>query len=95
MLRLKRWALAVAMAANQLTNALTGGDPDMAVSARAGYARARGSKWGAGTCRVLNWLDPRDGDSPNGDHCTIAVRNHQAYVRAALEDTKARAEAGR
>ena len=72
-----RWLASVVMALNQLGNALLGGNPDMTVSARAGYARAKGAKLGAGVCEVLDLLDPRDGDSPKGDHCDIAVTNHE------------------
>ena len=77
MRKFKRWLGAMAMAFNQLFNTMTGGDPDMATSARAGYAREHGSKVGAGACHLLDWLDPRDGDSPKGDHCDIAIRNHE------------------
>ena len=72
---MKRWLLAVVMALNQLGNAILGGDPDMSVSARVGYARARGSTFAAGTCHVLDWIDPRDGDALRGDHCDVAVDN--------------------
>lgn len=71
------WLRAVVMALNQLGNALTGGDPDMSVSARAGYAREHGAKLGGGVCHVFDWLDPRDGDSARGDHCDIAMWNHE------------------
>lgn len=77
MRRFKRWGVSVLMALNQLGNALTGGNPDMSMSARAGYAREKGSKGGALACKLLDWLDPRDGDSPNGDHCEIAIRNFE------------------
>lgn len=71
-----KWFAAVIMAMNQLGNALLGGNPDMSVSARVGYAREKGAKLGTGVCHVLDWLDPRDGDSLQGDHCDIAVRHH-------------------
>lgn len=76
---MKRWLLALSMSLNQLVNVLTGGsDPDMSVSARAGYARDHGAKLGAGACHLLDWLDRRDGDDPvNGDHCTIALWNFE------------------
>lgn len=74
---MRHWLGAVVMALNQLVNALMGGNPDMSVSARAGYAREHGSKVGAGACHLLDWLDPRDGDSAQGDHCEIAVRHDQ------------------
>jgi len=72
-----KWFRAVIMALNQLGNALMGGDPDMTVSARAGYAREHDSKGAARVCTFLDWVDPRDGDSPDGDHCDIAVKNHE------------------
>jgi hypothetical protein len=72
------------MAANQLVNAITGGDPDMAVSARAGYARAHGSKGGARVCRVLEWVDLHPfSDRPGMDHCALAIENHEARMRVA------------
>ena len=70
-----KWLGAVVMALNQLGNALLGGNPDMSVSARVGFARERGAKLGTGVCHVLDWLDPRDGDASE-DHCDIAVRHH-------------------
>lgn len=83
---MKKWLGAVVMALNQTFNALLGGDPDMAVSARAGYARARGSRFGSAVCRVLDWLDPRDGDAPQGDHCDIAIKNHEGGTRRGDQD---------
>lgn len=69
------------MAFNQLFNTMTGGNPDMSTSARAGYARESGNRGGAFACKVLDWLDPRDGDSPKGDHCDIAMQNHEKVVK--------------
>lgn len=71
-----RWLHAVVIALNQLGNAVLGGQPDMTISARAGIAREHGSGFARGACNVLDWLDPRDGDAPQGDHCVIAVRNY-------------------
>ena len=78
------YLLAVALACNQLGNAILGGDPGMTTSARAGYARAQGHHLGAGVCRVLEWLDPHlvnDKRPPAtkipGDHCQIAVTNFE------------------
>jgi len=71
-----RWLLGAAMGANQFLNALAGGDPDMAMSARAGYARERGSRTGRIACRALDVLDFR-----NADHCAAAVEHHEERVR--------------
>ena len=71
------WLLGLSMALNQLANALFGGDPDMSLSARAGYARAHGAKLGGAVCQLLDWVDPHDGDSPRGDHCEIAIYHHE------------------
>ena len=70
---MKHFLLGISMALNQLVNALLGGDVDMSVSARAGYARNKGAKVGTAVCHVLDWLDPRDGDAAEGNHCDIAV----------------------
>ena len=77
---MKHWLLAVSMGFNQLFNVLTGGNPDMSVSARAGYARDKGAKLGAGVCHLLDWLDPHDGDGPEGNHCDVAVQHHESGV---------------
>lgn len=74
---MKGYFLSLLMALNQLVNTIAGGDPDMAVSARAGYARERGSKVGAAICHTLNWFDLRDAQAPEGDHCTLAMRNYE------------------
>lgn len=80
-----RWLGALSMAVNQLLNVATGStNPDLSLSARAGLAREHGSKVGAGACHLLDWLDPHDGDSPKGDHCTIAVRNHRESLKKEL-----------
>ena len=72
---MKHFLLGLSMAFNQLANAMLGGNPDMSISARAGYARDHGAKFGAGVCHVLDWLDPHDGDSPKGNHCDIAIQH--------------------
>jgi hypothetical protein len=82
MKRITRWLLAVSMAANQLVNALTGGDPDMAVSARAAYARERDSKTGRLVCRILEAVDVHPfSDRPGMDHCDIAKANHERRIQ--------------
>lgn len=80
---MKHWLLAVSMAANQLVNALTGGNPQMSVSARAGYAREHGSKGGIVTCRVLEFLDVHPFSHTKEDHCQIAIRNYETRIREA------------
>lgn len=93
-MRFKRWIVAMGMAFNQLFNTLTGGNPDEAVSSRAGRARDAGNRFGAGVCHVLDWLDPRDGDNPEGDHCQIAVRNHIERTRLELEKLEQKPKPG-
>lgn len=68
-----KWVGAVLIALNQLGNAMLGGQPDMAISARIGLARDNGSKAAVVWCHVLDWIDPRDGDGPRGDHCAMSV----------------------
>jgi hypothetical protein len=69
------WIGAINLVVLHLGNAMMGGSIHSTPSARAGYARERGSTMGAGVCHMLDWIDPHDGDSPNGDHCTIAMRH--------------------
>jgi hypothetical protein len=73
---MKGWLVSIAMAANQLINALTGGAADESVSSRAGHARGNGSRVGTAVCAILNTFDTRDAQSPKGDHCDIAIRNY-------------------
>lgn len=73
--KFKHWLLAVSMAANQFVNAVTGGDPDMSVSARAGFAREHGSKAGTAICRVLEFVDVHPFGNDSGDHCGIAMKH--------------------
>ena len=75
-----RWISGVVLALNQFGNALLGGDPQMTISARSGYARAKGAKVGTAVCHVLDWLDYRDADGPQGDHCAIAIRNYERAI---------------
>ena len=70
------WIGAIAIAANQLFNAMIGGDPQMSPSARAGLAREHGSKGGAVACKIMDWIDFKDGDGPKGDHCEEAVTTY-------------------
>lgn len=55
----------LALALDQLGNALIGGDPDETISRRAGRARVRNETWGCWLCRVLDWID--------GRHCASSV----------------------
>jgi hypothetical protein len=71
-MRLIHWIGAVSIAANRLVNALTGGDPQMSVSARAGLAREHHRRAGVITCKLLGWMDPIDGKDDR-DHCNVAV----------------------
>lgn len=74
------------MAANQLVNAITGGDSDESLSSRAARARERGSRVGRVACRVLDVLDPREADRVQGDHCDIALRNHLNQTAIAYQN---------
>jgi hypothetical protein len=80
-LALWKWLGTVMVALNQLGNAVLGGSPDMAISARTGLAREHGSRMAAGWCHVLDWVDPRDGDGPRGDHCAMSVDVYRARTR--------------
>lgn len=81
--RLKFFLTGLSLAVNQLVNAMTGGAPEMTVSARAGYARERGSKAGTAVCRVLEAMDVHPySNEPGTDHCQFAIRNYEARMRA-------------
>lgn len=64
---------AIGIAGNQLLNALIGGNPQMSLSARAGFSREAGHRSGRMACRFLNTINP-DGDGPYQDHCDMAIR---------------------
>jgi hypothetical protein len=49
--------------------------PDSTVSAHLAQKRLQGSKVAAGVCHVLNVLDYRDAQAPEGDHCDIALKH--------------------
>lgn len=79
-----RYLLNLSMALNQLASAILAGNPHMSTSARAGYARERGSKGGAFVCHLLEAIDPHlinDKRPPEtkipGDHCSIARFNYE------------------
>lgn len=59
-----RRAMIIALAYDQLGNAVTGGDPDETISSRADRARAQGRRWGCILCRMLDAIDK--------DHCARA-----------------------
>jgi hypothetical protein len=62
---LGRWGFRIAVAIDQLGNAILGGNPDETISSRAEKARLRGARWGCVLCRFLDWLDP--------NHCAKSV----------------------
>jgi len=53
-----RWAFGVAVALDQLANAILGGNPDETISSRAYKASLKGKAWGCVLCRLLDWIDP-------------------------------------
>lgn len=59
----RAWLLAIAK--DQLTNAVFNGDEDKTISHRAALARRAGRRWGCVLCRVLDAIDP--------DHCEKSV----------------------
>ena len=62
---MKPYGRRVAVAIDQLFNALLGGDEDETISSRAEKARRKGKRWGCVLCRILDWLDK--------DHCTNSI----------------------
>lgn len=55
---MKKYITNVAVAVDQLGNALLGGDPDETISSRAAKAALKGATWGCVLCRLLDYLDP-------------------------------------
>jgi hypothetical protein len=53
-----RWAFNLAVAIDQLLNAVLAGDPDETISSRAHKARLKGRRWGCLLCGLLDALDP-------------------------------------
>lgn len=75
MRRFGRYMGRLMLALNMAGNIVLGGDSIMTVSARSGFARDRGAAGGTFVCGMLNVLDlTRDGATPGGDHCTVAMR---------------------
>lgn len=75
-----RYLLRILIATNQLSNALLGGDPQMSMSARAGFAREQHSKLGTFWCATFDLMDhhhlnPRY--PVDADHCTIAIVDYR------------------
>ena len=62
---MKPYGRRVAVAIDQLFNALLNGDEDETISSRAAKARSKGKRWGCVLCRFLDWLDP--------NHCTNSI----------------------
>ena len=62
---MKSYGRRVAVAIDQLLNALLNGDEDETISSRAAKARLKGKRWGCVLCRFLDWLDP--------NHCTNSI----------------------
>lgn len=62
---MKSYGRRVAVAIDQLFNALFNGDEDETISSRAAKARLKGKRWGCVLCRFLDWLDP--------NHCTNSI----------------------
>lgn len=82
---MRRWLATVCLAVNQLANALLGGDLMQTLSARAGLAREAGSSAARVACHVLDWVDPRDGDGPRGDHCQVAIDEYYQRLQQRLD----------
>ena len=54
---MKSYGRHVAVAIDQLFNALLNGDEDETISSRAAKARMKGKRWGCALCWFLDWLD--------------------------------------
>lgn len=84
---MKHWLISILIAANQLGNALTGGDPQMSISARSGFAREHGSRIGKIMCKLEDIPDihhPNPKYPDHADHCIIAIidyRNRKHNVK--------------
>ncbi len=76
---MKHYLIRILIAANQLTSTLLGGNPQMSLSARAGYAREAGSHLGTMWCGAL---DAGHHHSEGDDHCTVAMRHYRVRWEA-------------
>lgn len=72
----RAYLFSVAVSGEAVINVAYGGTDGMTLSARAGYARAIGKRWGHIVCRVL--------DSIHCDHCRKAIDNDIARNKALL-----------
>ena len=71
---MKSYGRRVAVAIDQLLNALLNGDEDETISSRAAKARLKGKRWGCALCRFLDWLDP--------NHCTNSIEPDEGEKRS-------------
>lgn len=71
-----RYVLNVAVAVDQLANAILVGDPHASISSRAYRATLRGKRWACVLCRLLDRIQP--------DHCAIAWSAEMAADKARL-----------
>ncbi len=75
--------LRILIVTNELLNVVLGGNPQMSMSARAGFARAHGSFMGTFWCDFLertaarNFVHPRPVDM---DHCNTSILKYQARM---------------
>jgi len=66
---LKKYIKNVALARDQLINAVTGGDPDESISSRAGKALLKDKLWAKFLCKFLNIFER--------DHCLKAIEKDE------------------
>lgn len=53
-----RYVFHIAVALDQVANAVLGGYPDETVSIRAAFARNKGQRWGCVLCKLLDFVHP-------------------------------------
>jgi hypothetical protein len=70
---IRSWITNVLVAADQLVNAVLGGDPDETISSRAAKAARRGHRWGCVLCRAL--------DALQRDHCERVIETDEGRFR--------------
>jgi hypothetical protein len=76
----------MAVAGNQLFNAITGGSPDESVSSRLGHARDHGSRFGKVACAMLERINT--GKPQYADHCLEAMATHEKRLQYFLDELK-------
>jgi hypothetical protein len=81
--RVRRYLAALAVAGNQLLNAVTGGSPNEAMSSRLGHAREHGNKFAKVACAVLEKINT--GKPQAEDHCAEAMATHDRRMKEELE----------